>query len=51
MRLECGERDWRALALTLDRLIREHERSVRDEPHAAERWGRGSTSGSTGRAP
>ena len=40
MRLERGERDWRALALTLDRLICEHERSVRDEPHAAERWAR-----------
>ena len=31
-------RDWRALALALDRLIREHERSVRDESLPAERW-------------
>jgi hypothetical protein len=31
-------RDWRALALGLDRLIREHERSVRDESLPAERW-------------
>ena len=31
-------RDWRALALALDRLVREHERSVRDESLPAERW-------------
>jgi hypothetical protein len=30
--------DWRAVALSLDRLIREHERSVRDESLPAERW-------------
>jgi hypothetical protein len=30
--------DWRAVALALDRLIREHERSVRDESLPAERW-------------
>jgi hypothetical protein len=30
--------DWRAVALRLDRLIREHERSVRDESLPAERW-------------
>ena len=31
-------RDWQALALALDRLIGEHERSVRDESLPAERW-------------
>jgi hypothetical protein len=30
--------DWRAVALRLDRVIREHERSVRDESLPAERW-------------
>jgi hypothetical protein len=30
--------DWRAVALALDRLIREHERSVCDESLPAERW-------------
>jgi hypothetical protein len=35
---EDDQRDWRAVALSLDRLIREHERSVRDESLPAERW-------------
>jgi hypothetical protein len=35
---EGEERDWRAVALGLDRLIREHELSVRDESLPAERW-------------
>jgi hypothetical protein len=30
--------DWRAVALALDRLISEHERTVRDESLPAERW-------------
>jgi hypothetical protein len=30
--------DWRVVALRLDRVIREHERSVRDESLPAERW-------------
>jgi hypothetical protein len=30
--------DWRAVALRLDRVISEHERSVRDESLPAERW-------------
>jgi hypothetical protein len=35
---EDDQRDWRAVALSLDRLIREHERSVHDESLPAERW-------------
>ena len=33
-----AERDWRSLALALDRLICDHERSIRDESLPAERW-------------
>ena len=32
------EGDWRALALALDDLVLDHERSVRDESLPAERW-------------